>query len=163
MGPLIFAIPAMIMALIGIVVYATFGLLFGVFATTSAAGRLAPSKIGMTLGVGFLSFVVSKAMLGSGENGYENTILFVVSLLIGSFAMLFFAVVFAVTSRREQPQMTFKEQEFVDAQIKSDVEVGGWGLRKSSYSDNQHLKAREKHKRRQRDARLTSQHNTFSW
>lgn len=136
MGAMIFAIPAMLIAIAGIFFYVSFAVLFGTFAAMQTARRVAPGKIGITLGAGFVTLVVSKSMFGTGGSGLESATLFLGALFLASLVMLALALIFAATSPKNPPEMTFKDQDIVDNEIKADLETGGWGLRKSCVDDS---------------------------
>ena len=157
---LIVIIPAIMLFVIGILVYVVFALLFGSFAAIGAAHKVAPQKIGITVFVGVATTFVAAALIGSGGGTIENGLIFLIGLSIGSVAMLILALVFSAAAKAEDQGLDLGEQPFVEHQINKDKADGGWGIRKTSYSDNQHREAHQKRQREQKN-RPSNLNNPF--
>lgn len=149
MAGLIFIIPALIISLIGLIFYAVFGLLFGTFAIMGSAGKVAPKRIGATFIAGAVTTVTAFYVMKSGgsSGSLENGLLFIFALFVGSLAMLVLAFLFSALDSEDSDDIALKDQVIVQAEIEKDIQDGGWGLRKSAYSDLQHAQEQKKRKR----------------
>ena len=164
MAALIFIIPAVILLITAILVYSVFGLLLGSFAAIGTAHKVAPQKIGITIVTGVVTTFVTSALIGTGGSTLENGLIFLISLCVGSVAMLILALIFAGSAKLEDQGLELGEQPVVEHQIKKDISDGGWGLRKSSYSDGQHREAakqRERDRRKAQKNRASNLNNPF--
>ena len=144
MATLIVIIPAVLFMIIAILMYAVFALLFGSFAAISTAHKVAPQKIGITIFVGVITTFSASALIGNDGGTIESGFIFLISLCIGSIAMLILALGFSAAAKLEDQPLDLGEQPLIEQQIKQDSANGGWGLRKSRYSDNQHRNAQQR-------------------
>lgn len=145
---IIAVVPAILVAIIAILVYGTFALLFGSFALASSATRVAPKSIGLTLAVGFVAFVLAIAWFGNGpgaENttarGIETAVKVLISILIASVAMIVAAGIAALNAKFSDGPEISGNDPMVTRQVQRDIDAGRWGLRTTSYSDDQHERA----------------------